>query len=94
MTTVNPNDMYVSTGEVAARLKIGEQALRYWRHMGQGPRSVYAFGRVLWDRADVARFEAEVQAVAKILGKYTEPEAAFSRARTVVAGVYVPGGDA
>lgn len=94
MAMVNPNDLYVTTDEVMARLQIGSAALRYWRHMGQGPRSVKTFGRVLWDRADVARFELEVKAVAKILGKHADPDRAFAHARTAVLGVYVSGGDA
>lgn len=59
---------YMTTGEVAELLRTSPETVRFWRHVGKGPRSFKVGRRVLYERRDVeefiaaARREAEVQA--------------------------------
>lgn len=47
-------DEYMTLDEVAVWLRQAEGTLRYWRHVGKGPRSFKLGGkRVLYARADV-----------------------------------------
>jgi Helix-turn-helix domain len=44
----------LTTAQVADRLPwVPIGTLRYWRHVGKGPRSVRIHGRVLYDEAEV-----------------------------------------
>lgn len=53
---------YMTTGEVAKRFRTADSTARYWRHIGYGPRSIRVGRRVLYDVAEVERFEAELKA--------------------------------
>jgi excisionase family DNA binding protein len=43
----------LTTAEVAERLRRPIGTLRYWRHVGEGPRSVRIGRAVLYDEAEV-----------------------------------------
>jgi len=58
------NDLLYTT-EVAAMLRTTPETVRYWRHMGTGPKSFKIGRRVLYQRADVDSFLAEAQAKAQ-----------------------------
>ncbi|MGI9084433.1 MAG: helix-turn-helix domain-containing protein [Aeromicrobium sp.] len=45
---------HMITLEVADFLRTSPETVRYWRHIGKGPRSFKVGRRVLYDRADVA----------------------------------------
>lgn len=44
---------FLITEEVGDLLRTSPETVRYWRHIGKGPRSVKVGRRVLYDRADV-----------------------------------------
>ena len=44
---------YMTTQEVAELLRTHAESVRYWRHIGKGPRSFKIGRRVLYDRRDV-----------------------------------------
>jgi hypothetical protein len=59
MTSISDDEPRLTTREAAARLRMTEGGLRWWRHVGRGPRS-YKSGRktlyrlssiVAWERA-------------------------------------------
>ena len=68
---------YLTTEEVGELLRRSSETVRYWRHIGYGPKSFKVGRRVLYDAGDVtafidsARTEQKVPAVAG-----TPPEAA------------------
>lgn len=43
----------ITTREVAAKLRVPEATVRYWRHLSQGPVGVRIGRRVLYDEAQV-----------------------------------------
>jgi hypothetical protein len=43
----------LTTAEVAERLRRPESTIRYWRHIGVGPRSARVGCGVVYDEADV-----------------------------------------
>jgi excisionase family DNA binding protein len=47
--------------EVAELLRTPPATLRYWRHVGKGPRSLKLGRRILYDRSDVEAFIAELR---------------------------------
>lgn len=53
---------YMTTAELAAMIKTPAETVRYWRHIGKGPRSFKLGRRVLYARADVEQWLAAVQA--------------------------------
>jgi hypothetical protein len=56
---------YLTTEEVADLLRTSPESVRYWRHIGKGPRSFKVAKRVLYAVEDVETFIAEArQAVA------------------------------
>jgi DNA-binding transcriptional MerR regulator len=56
---------YLTTEEVADLLRTSPESVRYWRHIGKGPRSFKVAKRVLYAVDDVEAFIAEArQAVA------------------------------
>lgn len=55
---------WLTTADVATRFRTVPGTVRYWRHIGYGPKSVKVGRRVLYRAAEVARFEAELDAVA------------------------------
>lgn len=56
---------YMTTAEVAEHYRRPESTIRYWRMIGYGPRGVRMRGRVLYERAEVARFDATLRAEAE-----------------------------
>jgi predicted DNA-binding transcriptional regulator AlpA len=54
----------LNTEEVAAFIPAPINTVRYWRHIGQGPRSYKIGRRVMYDRADVEAWLAEQKSAA------------------------------
>lgn len=52
------------SAEVAAKLRVPVETVRYWRHLGKGPRSFKVGRRVLYDPADVDAWIAEQRKLA------------------------------
>ncbi|RTL09686.1 MAG: DNA-binding protein [Acidimicrobiia bacterium] len=50
---------YMTTAEVAELLRTSPETVRYWRHIGSGPRSFKVGRRVLYDSNDVTTWLAE-----------------------------------
>lgn len=58
---------FLTTDEVAERFRTSASTVRYWRHVGDyGPRGVKIGRRVLYDLAEVERWEAEQLDKAKV----------------------------
>lgn len=55
---------YLTTRELADRLRSNEGTIRYWRHVGYGPVGVKMGRRVVYPLAEVERFERETAAQA------------------------------
>lgn len=55
---------YFTTEDVAERYRTSTGTVRYWRHIGYGPRGVKTGRRVLYTDASLARFDAELAAKA------------------------------
>jgi predicted DNA-binding transcriptional regulator AlpA len=53
---------YLTTNEVAAILRTSPETVRWWRHIGSGPKSFKIGRRVLYAAADVEAFIAEARA--------------------------------
>jgi excisionase family DNA binding protein len=53
---------YMTTVEVADALRAPVETVRYWRHVGKGPKSFKLGRRVLYDVADVEAWIAEAKA--------------------------------
>ncbi|MER6254045.1 helix-turn-helix domain-containing protein [Streptomyces sp. NPDC001584] len=53
-------DPYLTTAEVAERYRTAESTVRYWRHVGYGPRGVKVGRRVLYCESELARFDQEL----------------------------------
>lgn len=53
---------YLTTAEVGAKLRTPPETVRYWRHVGRGPRSFKIGRRVLYAAEDVEAFIAEARA--------------------------------
>jgi hypothetical protein len=51
--------VWLRTDELAERLRTAPGTVRYWRFAGIGPRGVKIGRRVLYDLAEVERWEAE-----------------------------------
>jgi len=47
---------YMTTDEVAELLRTSAATVRYWQHLGTGPKSFKVGRRRLYDRADVEAF--------------------------------------
>jgi excisionase family DNA binding protein len=52
---------YLTTDEVAEMLRTPAETVRYWRHIGKGPRSFKLGRRVLYDVRDVESFIEEAR---------------------------------
>ena len=52
-------DTYSTTEEIAERYRTSPATVRYWRHIGYGPKGVKFGRRVLYPSAEIARFDAE-----------------------------------
>ncbi|MDQ1738082.1 MAG: hypothetical protein QOH56_4333 [Pseudonocardiales bacterium] len=53
---------YLTTEELADKLRTTPETCRYWRHVGKGPRSFKVGRRVLYGVADVEKWIAEARA--------------------------------
>ena len=47
------SENYLTTNEVAERLRTSPETVRYWRHIGTGPRGLKVGRRVLYAEEDV-----------------------------------------
>ncbi|MEU8391527.1 helix-turn-helix domain-containing protein [Micromonospora sp. NPDC048843] len=52
-------EKYLTTEELAALTRSTPGTVRYWRHMGKGPRGIKRGKRVLYAESDVAAWLAE-----------------------------------
>jgi excisionase family DNA binding protein len=52
---------YMTTHEVAELVRAPAETVRYWRHVGKGPRSFKIGRKVLYARGDVERWIAEAR---------------------------------
>src|SRR6478736_3017162 len=64
--STSPGDEMLTLQEACAYLRVPEGTLRYWRHLGAGPRSF---------KIDAERFLATVES-AKLTGTYVDPQLA------------------
>lgn len=53
---------YLTTADLAKRYKTAESTIRYWKHMGKGPRGFRIGRHTLYDPAEVDRYDAEQKA--------------------------------
>ncbi|GLY63711.1 helix-turn-helix transcriptional regulator [Amycolatopsis taiwanensis] len=51
---------YLTTNEVAERYRTSPGTVRYWRHIGYGPKSVKAGRRVLYPAAEITKFDEQL----------------------------------
>lgn len=51
---------YLTTTEVAEHYRTVPETVRYWRHVGRGPRSVKVGRRVLYPVAEVERYDEQL----------------------------------
>jgi excisionase family DNA binding protein len=54
-------DEYLTTAEVAAKVRTPAETVRYWRHIGTGPKSFKLGRRVLYAREDVEAWIASAR---------------------------------
>lgn len=52
-------DRYLTTEEVARRYRTAASTVRYWRHISYGPTGIKRGRRVLYDPAELDRWDAE-----------------------------------
>lgn len=55
---------YLTVPEIASHYRTTTATIRYWRHIGYGPRGVKVGTRVLYPRAEVERFDQQLRAQA------------------------------
>ena len=55
---------FLTVPEVAEHYRTTAGTVRYWRHHGYGPKGVKLGTRVLYPRAEIERFDAELKAAA------------------------------
>ncbi|MFG2855666.1 helix-turn-helix transcriptional regulator [Streptomyces mirabilis] len=51
---------YLTTKDVAARYRTAPSTVRYWRHVGYGPKGIKVGRQVLYSQAEIDRFEKEL----------------------------------
>jgi DNA-binding transcriptional MerR regulator len=56
------SESFMTTTEFAALVRTPPETVRYWRHVGKGPKSFKVGRRVLYAREDVEAFVAEARA--------------------------------
>lgn len=56
----NGANAYLTTQDVAARYRTAPSTIRYWRHIGYGPKGIKVGRRVLYSPAEIDRFEKEL----------------------------------
>lgn len=52
---------YLTTTEVAERYRTAAGTVRYWRHIGYGPKGVKVGRRVLYAETELERFDAQLK---------------------------------
>lgn len=57
-------DGYWTTTEVAEHYRTSPETVRYWRHVGKGPKSIKAGRIVLYPVDEIKRYEAELREAA------------------------------
>lgn len=57
---------YLTTADLATLLRTSPETVRYWRHVGKGPKSFKVGKKVLYAREDVERFITEARADAEV----------------------------
>ncbi len=55
-----PKVEYLTVAEVAAHYRKKVATVRYWRHIGYGPKGVKVGTTVLYSQAEVDRFDSEL----------------------------------
>jgi hypothetical protein len=63
--TVATQRIWLTTEDVAERFRTSPGTVRYWRHIGYGPKGVRIGRRTLYDATGVDAWEAEQLAKAK-----------------------------
>jgi hypothetical protein len=63
--TAEHEPRYLTTDEVAEHYRTAPATIRYWRHVGYGPRGVRVGRRVLYPSAELSRFDTELRAAAE-----------------------------
>ena len=58
-------EAYFTLREIVERYRSTEATVRYWRHIGYGPKGVTVGRRVLYPRAEVERFDRELRKLAE-----------------------------
>ncbi|OUC96072.1 helix-turn-helix transcriptional regulator [Streptosporangium minutum] len=56
---VQHEDRRLTTDEVAVRYRTAPSTVRYWRHIGIGPRGVKIGRKVLYQESELLRWEQE-----------------------------------
>ncbi len=56
-----PQVNYLTTPELSVQIRTPVETLRYWRHVGKGPRSVKWGRKVFYPVEDVERWEREAR---------------------------------
>ncbi|MET9479845.1 helix-turn-helix domain-containing protein [Streptomyces sp. NPDC006638] len=51
---------YLTTADLAARYRTAASTVRYWRHIGYGPKGVKVGRRVLYATTEIERFEQQL----------------------------------
>jgi hypothetical protein len=71
---MQPLERFFTTDDVAERYRTAPGTVRYWRHIGFGPRGTRVGRRYLYPEAEIRRFDAELiaKATAAIKGKNSE----------------------
>ncbi|MFD8471923.1 helix-turn-helix transcriptional regulator [Streptomyces globisporus] len=60
MLLTNGGSEYLTTADVAARYRTAASTVRYWRHIGYGPKGVKVGRRILYSQAEIERFERDL----------------------------------
>lgn len=50
----------ITTKELAELVRTSEETVRYWRHIGKGPRGIKVGRRVLYQRSEIERWLNEL----------------------------------
>lgn len=71
---------YLTTAEVAARYRTVPGTVRYWRHIGYGPKGAKVGRRFLYPQAAIQKFDEELLAQAASHGAAPEVQSGASAA--------------
>ncbi|MFJ2701579.1 helix-turn-helix transcriptional regulator [Streptomyces sp. NPDC087428] len=62
MLLINGGSEYLTTADIAARYRTAASTVRYWRHIGYGPKGIKVGRRVLYSPTEIERFERTLAA--------------------------------